>query len=124
MPLGEGLSITSPSSVTSTAPSPCHGDEHVTRTLLLQLFGIGHHVFARGKHDIEDLTQLMVVWLDEERMVRQNIHEQVARGVDNDAHAATVQARQDALVDVTGIVAGTLPDTMRMSSAVSWSILA
>ena len=47
-----------------------------------------------------DLGELFVVGFDEERFVRQGLHEYLLGGVDNDFGTATVEFCHDACVDV------------------------
>ena len=49
-----------------------------------------------------DVAQLVVVGLHQERMERQDVHEKVALGVHHNVDAATVEAAHDALIDVGG----------------------
>ena len=78
---------------------PCHAHQHVAGALFLQSAGSGHDLGISGQHLAHDLTQLMVVGLDEEGVVGQHVHQQVAGGIHHCAHAPALQPRQQPLVD-------------------------
>ena len=79
-----------------------HGDEHVARSELLHLLGVRDDLLARLERNAVDLAQLVVVGLDEQRLVREDLHEQVARGIDHDVDAAALHAGHDALIHIVG----------------------
>ena len=78
---------------------PGHAHQHVARALFLQSAGSCHDLGVSGQHLAYDLAQLMVVGLDEEGVVGQHIHQQVAGGIHHRAHALALQPRQQPLVD-------------------------
>ena len=78
---------------------PGHAHQHIACTLFLQSAGSCHDLGVTGQHLAHDLAQLMVVGLDEEGMVGQHIHQQVAGSVHHCAHALALQPRQQPLVD-------------------------
>ena len=77
-----------------------HAHQHVAGTLLLQGAGGGGDLLVRGEHFAHDLAQLMVVGLDEEGVVLQHVHQQIAGGVHHGPHTAALQPGQQPLVGV------------------------
>ena len=61
---------------------------------------IGHALLGRLGVDVEQLAKLVVVGLDHERLGLERLEQQRAGGVDDEADAATGQARHDDLVHV------------------------
>ena len=57
-----------------------HAYQHVARTLFLQGACRSNDLFVRSQHPAHDLAQLVVIGLDEEGVVLQHVHQQVAGG--------------------------------------------
>ena len=76
-----------------------HAHQYVPGALFLQGAGGSGDVGVGGKGAAHDLTQLMIIGLDEEGVILQHIHQQVAGGIHHCAHAPALQPRQQPLVD-------------------------
>ena len=77
---------------------PGHAYQHVVGTLGLQAGGGSDDLVIIGQLAAHDLGQLVVVGLDEERLVGQHLQQQVLGGVYHSAHAAALQPGQQPLV--------------------------
>ena len=79
-----------------------HADQHIARALVLHHVGSSGNFLIIRQPDARDLAQLVVVRLDEERLVGQHVHEQIARGIDHGADAAALQPGQQPLIGRLG----------------------
>ena len=75
-----------------------HADQHVARTLRLHHPGGGDDLVIVRQFYAGDLAQFVVVRLDEERLIPQHIHQQIAGGVHDGTDVAAFQPGQDALI--------------------------
>ena len=73
---------------------PCHAHQNVAGAFFLQGPGCCHDFILRVQNTAHDLAQLMIVGLNEEGVVLQHIHQQVAGGIHHRAHALALQPRQ------------------------------
>ena len=77
-----------------------HAYQHIASTLLLQGAGRSNDLFVRSQHPAHDLAQLVVIGLDEEGVVLQHVHQQVAGGIHHSTHAPALQPGQQPLVGI------------------------
>ena len=79
-----------------------HAHQYVPGALFLQGAGGGSDVGVGGKGAAHDLTQLMMIGLDEEGVILQHIHQQVAGRVHHRMHTVAFQTGQQTLVGGLG----------------------
>ena len=83
-----------------------HGDEDVDGAHLAEFPGVGDDGLAGVQLHAEDLTDLVVVGLDEEGVVLEDVEQEVFGGVDDEADAAALECLEDVGVDGAGHALG------------------
>ena len=79
-----------------------HGDQDVSRSVLLQFLRVGDHFILRAQRDAVDISEFALIGLDEPGAAAERPDKEIFFCVDDDADPLSLEPLHDPLVDVAG----------------------